>query len=84
MISYAKTFERNYLFKPVMRSSQGKALSRLRSVRDAPYKQLDVSPPLPSVSEWKQNAMQIALPTEILMTKQPLEMARREKSKSTY
>lgn len=36
LISYAQTFERNYLFKSMMRSSQGKALSRLRSVRDAP------------------------------------------------
>lgn len=37
LISYAQTFERNYLLKSMMRSSQGNALSRLRSVRDAPY-----------------------------------------------
>jgi hypothetical protein len=42
------------------------------------YWNLDVCPLLPSVSEWKQNATQIAWPTEILMIKQPLEMARRK------
>ncbi|PMD18631.1 hypothetical protein NA56DRAFT_691078 [Hyaloscypha hepaticicola] len=36
LISYTQTFERNYLFKSMMSSSQGKALCRLRSVRDAP------------------------------------------------
>lgn len=38
LISYTQTFERNYLFKSMMSSSQGKALCRLRSVRDAPSK----------------------------------------------
>jgi hypothetical protein len=39
LISYAQTFERNYLFKSMMKSSQEKALGRLRSVRDAPSNQ---------------------------------------------
>jgi hypothetical protein len=39
LISYAQTFERKYLLKSMMMSSQGKALSRLRLVRDTPSNQ---------------------------------------------
>jgi hypothetical protein len=39
LISYVQTFERNYLFKSMMKFSQGKGLARLRSVRDAPSNQ---------------------------------------------